>query len=161
MTSETIIKYPSVTLASKVLDCVDNLRNAVVTDQSVNEILTSIRELVHCSNAKSLKKFPVDIVCKQSNTLPTEIKSWYYPNLNLINIPELISSTFEELERDPYRIDTGTRCIDALRILVDYNAVVLSRREHYLELQEKKSDDRNSSKLIETTIQLVNGDVYG
>jgi hypothetical protein len=59
-------------------------------------------------------------------------------------------------------MDKSTRCIDSICVLVHYaNAVVLWRINYTLEVQEKNIDDRNSSKLIETTIQLVNGDVYG
>ena len=85
-------------------------------------------------------------------------------DLNFTNIYEFIVNTFEELEKSSYNthIETSNRCIDAICVLVDYiNAVVLFRTDHYLELQEKKLDDCNSSKSVETSIQLLNGDIYG
>ena len=158
----TTTEYPSVILAAKVLDYVDKLRNAEVTEPLVKEITAYIRDLIYYCNTKHLE-LPVDVVYKPCNIFPTEIKSWYQPNLNLTNIQEFILSTFKELGGNSYytKIETSNRCIDALRVLVDYtNVVVLWRINRYLELQEKKLDESQSSKSVETSIHLDNGDDF-
>jgi hypothetical protein len=161
MTSELIIEYPSVELAAKLLDSINKFRNAEVTKSSVNEITKSTRNLIRYCNANFLE-VAHDIVYKPCNKFPAEIQSWYYPNLNLTNIPEFIISTFEELEKDPYRIDTGNRCVDALCVLVDcMSAVVLWRIDRTLEVRGKKMDELHSSNSVETSIHLENGDGYG
>jgi hypothetical protein len=101
MTSESMVEYPSVTLASKVLDCVDNLQNTEITNPSVNEIIALINALANHCNTKFLREFPlsVNVVSKQSIALPTEIKSWYHHDLTLTNIREIIVSTFRVRER--------------------------------------------------------------
>ena len=116
MTSATTTEYPSATIATTtILDHIDKLRNAGITDSSVSEITTSIRALINYCNAKFLKDFPIDAVYKLINTLQTEIKSWYFSNLSLTNIHECIINTFEDLERNSYhtQIEISNRCLDA------------------------------------------------
>ena len=149
-------------LAAKILNDIQILHNTKVTDESVGEITTSIRTLSNCCNTKFLKDFPIDVVYKPNDTVPTQFKSWYCPNLSQANVSEYVINTFENLERNSYstRIEASSRCIDAIQVLVDYfNAVV---RSGSVELKEKKSDDlERSSNTVETSIHLVNGDVYG
>lgn len=168
LASESTIEHPSTTITTKIVDKINNLRNTEVTDSSANDIKASIRTLINYCNSKFLKDFPIDVVCKLSNTLQIEInKSWYCPDLNLTNTHEYIISTFEELERKSYhtQIEASNRCLDIICALVDYfNVVVLFivlfRRDRYLELQEKKLDELQSSKPIETSIHVVNGDDF-
>jgi hypothetical protein len=151
------------TSATEILQQVTNLRNSKVTDLSAIEIIKSIRDLINHCNVKFLKDPQVDVNYTKSNIIQTEIKSWYLPDLNLNNIHDRIINAFDNLKRNPNytQIEISSRCIDAICILVDYvNGVILSRTEHYLELQEKKLDDCNSSKANETSTHLVNGDDF-
>ena len=163
MTSTTATEHLSATLtATKILDWVDSLRNRKVTDSSVDEITTLIRALVNDCNTKYLD-LPINVVHKATNIIQTEIKSWYYPGINLANISGYVISTFEDLEKDLYhaQIEKSNRCIDAIQVLIDYyNVVVLSRTGYYLKLQEKKLDELQSSRSVETSIHLVNGDDF-
>jgi hypothetical protein len=165
VTSATTTEYPPVTLTSrKILDHINNLRNAEVTEASANEIATTIRTLANQCNARFLKDIQVDAVYTQTNSIQTEIKSWYFSDLNSTNIQKYIIDTFENLERNAYntQVETSNRCIDALCVLVNYsNIVVQSRTDHYLKLQEKKLDDcSNSSNSVETSTHLVNGECF-
>ncbi len=162
LTSATAIEHPSATIiATKILDHVNNLWNAKVTDPSVSEITTSIRSLIDYCNTKFLEDLPIDFVYKPTNTLQIELKSWYSLDLNFTNIHEYVISTFENRERCSYQINTSNRCIDAICILIDhFNVVVLSRTDHYLKLQEKRLGEFQSPKSVETSIHLVNGDDY-
>ena len=151
--------------AAKILNQINKLSNAKVTDKSVDEITTQIRSLIDYCNTKILKDFLIDVIYKPPTTLQLEIKSWYCPNLSQANVSEYVINTFENLERNSYstQIEASSRCIDAIQVLADYfNVVVLSGTDHYLELKEKKSDDlEQSSNSVETSIHLVNGDDYG
>lgn len=164
MTSTITPEHPSVSLtATKILDRIDNLRNTKVTDSSADEIAILFRSLANDYNTK-YSGFPIDVVYKPSNIIQTQIKSWYYPGLNLANISEYVINTFEDLERGLYhtQIEKSNRCIDAIQVLIDYyNVVVLSRADHYLELQEKKLDDCNSSNSVETSNLVIGDDFYG
>ena len=154
---------PATLTTAKILNQINKLSNAKVTDSSAYEIIASIGSLISYCNTKFLKDFPIDVVYKP-NRLQTEIKSWY-TDLNLTNINESVINAFDKLEKNSYfiQLETSNRCIDAICVLVDYfNVVVLYRTDHYLELQEKKLDDlEQSSYSVETSIHLVNGDVYG
>ena len=156
MASATTTEHHTVTLTvTKIFDQVNKLRNAKVTDESVDEITTSIRFLIDYCNTKFLKDFPIEVVYKPNDTVPTQFKSWYCPNLSQANISKYVINTFENLERNSYstQIEASSRCIDAIQVLVDYfNAVALSGTDHYLELKEKKSDDlEQSSNSVETS----------
>lgn len=162
MTSTIATEHPSASLtATKILDRIDSLRNRKVTDSSVDEITTLIRALANDCNTKYLD-LPIDVVYKASSIIQTEIKSWYYPGLNLANISGYVISTFEDLEKDLYhtQIEKSNRCIDAIQVLIDYiNMVVLSRANHYLELKEKELGELHSSNSVETS-HLVIGDGF-
>jgi hypothetical protein len=165
VTSATTTEYPPVTLTSrKILDHINNLRNAEVTEASANEIATTIRTLANQCNARFLKDIQVDAIYTQTNSIQTEIKSWYFSDLNFTNIQKYIIDTFKNLERNSYntQIETSNRCVDALCVLVDYlNIVIFSRLAHCIKLREKNLDELQSSKSVETSTRLVIGDDYG
>ena len=108
--------------AAKILNQINKLGNAKVTDKSVDEITTQIRSLIDYCNTKILKDFLIDVVYKPTTTFQLEIKSWYAHDLNLTNIPKYIINTLEELESSTYytRLETSNRFIDAIQVLVDY-----------------------------------------
>ena len=53
--------------------------------------------LSNCCNTKFLKDFPIDVVYKPNDTVPTQFKSWYCPNLSQANVSEYVINTFENL----------------------------------------------------------------
>ena len=142
LVSESTIEHLSATpTATKILDKVHGLRNAKVSDPAISEITTSFRSLINYCNANLLKDLPVDIVYKPTRICYTEIKSWYFPDLNLSNIHDYIINTFENLERNSYQtqIETSNRFIDAMQVLVDYfNAVVRSGTDSLFRTKRKK-----------------------
>ncbi len=163
MDSATTTECPPIVIATEILVHINNLQNAEVTEASAHEIVISVRTLTNQCNARYLKNIQVDGIYTPTNAFPTEIKSWYFPDLNFSNIQKYIIDTFENLEKNSYntQIETTNRCIDTLCVLVDYlNLVIFSRLAHCIKLRQKKLDECNSSDSVETSI-LVNGDVYG
>jgi hypothetical protein len=150
-------------LLRSVIDRIESLKNTEVDSTELSEFMTQIRSLASLCSSKFMNDFPIVIVYMPIGNVHSEIKSWYCPNLNLTNIHEFIINAFEELERNSYNthIETSNRCVDAICVLVDYiNAVVLCKTDHYLEIQEKKLDELQPSKSVETSIQLLNGDEF-
>ena len=117
-------------IAGDILDQVNKLRNSKLTDAVAVEIVKPIWNLVNLCNVQFLKDIQVGVIYIPDNAVQTEIKSWYFSDLNPTNLRESIFNTFEELERNLHNahIETSNRCIDAICVLVDYiNAVVLYR----------------------------------
>lgn len=157
-------EYPTVTVTVReLLDHINSLWNAEVTEASAHEIAISVRVLTDQCNARYLKNIQVDGIYTPTNVFPTEIKSWYISDLNFTNIQKYIVDTFSNLEKNSYstQIETSNRCIDILCVLINYlNLVIFSRLAHCIKLRQKKLDELDSSNPNETSI-LVNGDDYG
>lgn len=164
MTSTIATEHPSASLtAAKILDRIDSQRNTKVADSLADEMAILFRSLANDYNTKYLD-LQIDVVYKPSNIIQTEIKSWYYPGLNLANVSDYVINTFEDLERDLYhtQIEKSNRCIDSIQVLIDYyNVVVLFRTDRYLELTEKKLDELQSSNSVETSNLVIGDDFYG
>jgi hypothetical protein len=98
--SEATTEYPSATIAMKILDQIEKLRNIKVS--STSEITTSIGNLINYCNTKFLKDFQIEVVYKSIDKPQTEIKSWYFSDLNFSNIQKYILDAFQNLERNSY-----------------------------------------------------------
>jgi hypothetical protein len=162
LTSESIIEYPSVT-AAEILDQIRSLQNAEISEATAIEIAISFRTLTDQCNARFLKSIQVDGIYTPTNAFPTEIKSWYFSDLNFTNIEKCIIGVFENLERNIYgnQMEASNRCLDALCVLVAYlNMVVFPRLAHHIKLRQKKLD-AGTSNSVETSTHLVFGDDYG
>jgi hypothetical protein len=160
LTSESTIECSSAT-ATEILNQIRSLQNAEITEASAHEIAVSFRTLTNQCNARFLKSIQVDGIYTPTNAIQTEIKSWYFSDLNFTNIEKYIIDIFGNLERNSYntQIETSNRCIDALCVLVDYlNVVIFSRLAHCIKLRQKKLDELESSNSIKTSTQLVFGD---
>jgi hypothetical protein len=160
LANASTIEHPSVTTtATEILDKIRSLQNAEITEVSAHEFVTSIRTLANQCNERFLKNIQMDGIYIPSNTIQTEIKSWYFSDLNFTNIQKYIIDTFENLERNSYspEIESSNRCIDALYVLVDYlNVVIFSRLAHRIKLRQKNLDDcSSSSNSVETSAHLV------
>jgi hypothetical protein len=164
LASESIIECSSATV-TKILNQIRGLQNTEITEASALEIAISIRTLANQCNARFLKSIQVDGIYTPTNAIQTEIKSWYFSDLNFTNIEKYIIDVFENLERNSYNtsIETSNRCVDALCVLVDYlNVVIFSRLAHCIKLRQKKLDElEHSSNSNKTSIHLVFGDDYG
>jgi hypothetical protein len=161
----TTTESPSAAItATGILDHIRKLRNAEVTEASAHEIAISVRTLNDQCNARYLKNIQVDGIYTPTNVFPTEIKSWYFSDLNFTNIQKYIIDTFENLERNSYstHLETSNRYIDILSVLVSYlNLVIFSRLAHHIKLRQKKLDVCNSSSSVETSNLVIGDDFYG
>jgi hypothetical protein len=132
--SATSTDYSSApVIATRILDQVNKLRNAEVTEASTCEIAISVRILTEQCNARYLKDIRVDSMYTPTNAIPTEIKSWYFSDLNFNNIQKYIIDSFENLERNSYntQIEISNQCIDTLSVLIIYlNLIIFSRLTH-------------------------------
>lgn len=162
MSSGTTTDYPSIAIATEILDHINNLQNSEVTEASAHKIAIAVRTLTDQCNARYLKNIQVDGIYTPTNVFPTEIKSWYFTDLNYTNIQKYIIETFENLERNSYNteIEASNRCVDTIHALVDYiNLVLFSRLAHRIKLRQKILDDCSSSSSVETS-NLVTGDDF-
>jgi hypothetical protein len=162
LTSESTIECLSA-VATEILNQVKSLQNTEVSEATAVEIAISFRALTDQCNARFLKDIVVDSIYTPTNAFPTEIKSWYFSDLNFANIEERIIDVFENLERKSYsnQIEASNRCLDTLCVLSDYlNMVLYSRLAHRIRLRQKKLD-AGTSNSVETSTHLVFGDDHG
>jgi hypothetical protein len=86
------------------------------------------------SNLKRLASIPIAIEERPIDEIEFEIRSSYFPGLEFSKIAELVINYLQQAEN----LSDEARCLDALRIFVNYcNIVVFSRFSHGLELRER------------------------
>jgi hypothetical protein len=149
---------PAILIATELIDRINILNNAV-DDEIPSDLLIS---LVHHCNVSFLRSdFQLEIVKASIESCAPDIKSWSV-FCRKSKLKKLVIEAFEELERHSSldRIHTSERCIEILSLLLDYvNLVVFPNSDFGLMIQEKKSDDSQSSNGSIST-RLVNGDDY-
>jgi hypothetical protein len=147
--------YSTALVVRAVIESIDALKNTEISSTSLNEFKTKIRALANLCNTKYLKNFPIEIIEAPVDTMEFETRSWYSSDLKFSNIKNFIIAAFEQA----MRLSDATRCIDALRILINYcNIVVFVQFDYGLEIKQKKLDGCSSNRLVATSIHLVNGD---
>ena len=148
MTTDPIIQDSDVVSnARRVINYIDKINNTEVTGENLHELETQIRTLVEACNSKLLKAFPAKIISEIIDKLGFEIRSAYN-----LKFSEVLSFVIDSLRLAENAVDSH-RCLDALRVLLDYcNIVVYSRFGHGLILEELKNIDENwsSSNVIST-----------
>lgn len=150
MTTDRILQDSAVVSnARRIVDHIDKIKNTEVTGENLYELEDRIQTLLDVCNSKLLKAFPVKIIDEIIDKLGFEFRSTYYPNLKFSEIQCFVIDSLRQAEND---VDCH-RCLDAIRVLLDYcNIVVYSRFGHGLVLEELKNIDENwsSSNVIST-----------
>jgi hypothetical protein len=96
------------------------------------------QNLIDVCNLKLLGSIPIAIEERAIDEIEFENKSSYFPGLKFSEIPKVVIDYLQRAEH----LSDEARCIDALRIFVNYcNIVVFSRFSHGLELRERKLDN--------------------
>jgi len=117
--------------AQKVIDFIDEIKNRRIDSITLRELRTLFQIFVDVINSKPLRTFPVEIIDEPIDKVGFEIRS---PNLKFSEISRLVIDSLNEAET---RMDDG-RCLDALRVLVDYcNVIIYSRFDHGLEIEPR------------------------
>jgi hypothetical protein len=136
LTTNSIIQESAVvTSAQKIIDFIGKIKNTELTGVPLHELRTLFQILVDTCNSKPLKTFPVKIIDEPIDKIGFQIRSTYLPGLKFSEVPSFVIDSLGQAEN---HID-DTRCLDALRVLIDYcNIVVYSRFDRGLELEPKK-----------------------
>jgi hypothetical protein len=117
-----------------VIDYTDEVKNSRIEAVSSGRLKTLIQTLVDISNFRLLQGFPIDVIYIPIDDIGFEIGSSYHPELKFSKMKSFVIDALEEAER----LSDVTRCLDALRVLVNYtNIVVFSRFNHGLELRDR------------------------
>jgi hypothetical protein len=123
-----------VTSARKVIDFIGKIKNTELTGVSLHELRTLSQILVDACNSKPLKTFPVKIIDEAIEKVGFEIRSTYSQGLTFSEVPNFVIDSLRQAEN---HMD-DTRCLDALRVLVDYcNVIIYSRFNHGLEIEPR------------------------
>jgi hypothetical protein len=157
ISGETIQDSSTAFVARAMIDQIETLKNTKITDATLREITTYIRVLVNLCNSKLLSDFPIEVVETPIDNIEFETSSSYFPDLKFSKMKNFVIRALGEAEK---MFDDGL-CIDAIRVLIFYcNIVVFSRFDHSLIIKEKKLDELQSSKSVEKSSHLVNGDDF-
>lgn len=135
MTTDPIVQYSAViSSAQKVIDFIDEIKNRRIDSITLRELRTLFQIFVDVINSKPLRTFPVEIIDEPIVKISFEIRSTYCPNLKFSEISRFVIDSLKEAEN---HMDDG-RCLDALRVLVDYcNVIIYSRFDHGLEIEPR------------------------
>lgn len=118
----------------RVFDYIDEVKNSRIEAVSSGRFKTLIQTLVDISNLRLLQGFPIDVIYIPIDDIGFAIGSSYHPELKFSKMKNFVIDALEEAER----LSDVTRCLDALRVLVNYtNIVVFSRFNHGLELRDR------------------------
>jgi hypothetical protein len=124
----------TVTIARAAIDYVDKIKNIEINGMALSRLKMLIGSLIDACNLRLLTSFPIVIEDRPINEIEFEIRSCYFPGLEFSEIPNLVIDSLQQAEN----LSDETRCLDALRIFVNYcNIVVFSRFSHGLELRDR------------------------
>jgi hypothetical protein len=124
----------TVTAARAAIEYVDKIKNTEINDRTLAKVKMLSQSLIDVCNLKRLASIPIAIEERPIDEIEFEIRSSYFPGLEFSKIPELVINYLQQAEN----LSDEARCLDALRIFVNYcNIVVFSRFSHGLELRER------------------------
>lgn len=135
MINDSIVQNDStVTIARAAIEYVDKIKNTEINDGALARLKMLLQSLIDVCNLRLLTSFPIVIEDRPINEIEFEIRSCYFPGLEFSKMPNLIIDSLRQAES----ISDEARCLDALRIFVNYcNIVVFSRFSHGLELRDR------------------------
>jgi hypothetical protein len=117
-----------------VFDSIDEIKNRQIDSITLRKLRTQFQIFVDVINSKSLRTFPVEIIDEPIDKISFEIRNTYCPDLKFSEISRFVIDSLNEAEN---RMDDG-RCLEALRVLVDYcNVIIYSRFDHGLEIEPR------------------------
>ena len=146
----------AVLLARSVIRAVESLKNTEIDSAELIEFKAHIRSLASfCS--KFLNDFQIEIADTPIENI--DFESWC--DYDLKSSMDFVVETFEELDRisGDNKSERSARCMNAILVLIrNVNLMIFTRFDEGLIVQKKELDELQSSNLVETSIQLVNGD---
>jgi hypothetical protein len=133
--NDSIVQNNStVTIARAAIDYVDKIKNTEINDGALAKLKMLTANLIDVCNLRLLTSFPITIEVRPINEIEFEIRSCYFPGLKFSKMPNLVIDSLQQAEN----LSDEARCLDALRIFVNYcNIVVFSRFSHGLELRDR------------------------
>jgi hypothetical protein len=124
----------TVTAARAAIEYVDKIKNTEINNVALARLKLLSQNLIYVCNLKRLASIPIAIEERPIDEIEFEIRSSYFPGLEFSKLPQLVIDYLQRAEN----LSDEARCLDALRIFVNYcNIVVFSRFSHGLELREK------------------------
>ena len=132
--SPMVQECSAMSIGRTLIDCIGDIKNSRIDVVSLDRLKTLIQTLVDISNFRLLQGFPIDVIYVPIDDIGFEIGGSYHPELKFSKVKSFVIDALEEAER----LSDVTRCLDALRVLVNYaNIVVFSRFNHGLELRDR------------------------
>ena len=132
--SPMVQECSAMNIGRTLIDCIGDIKNSRIDAVSLDRLKTLIQTLVDISNFRLLQGFPIGVIYVPIDDISFEIGGSYHPELKFSKVKSFVIDALEEAER----LSDVTRCLDALRVLVNYaNIVVFSRFNHGLELRDR------------------------
>jgi hypothetical protein len=124
----------TIAAARAAIEYVDKIKNTEINNVALVRLKMLSQNLIDVCNLKRLANIPIAIEEKPINEIEFENRSSYFPGLEFSELPKVVIDYLQQAEN----LSDEARCLDALRIFVNYcNIVVFSRFSHGLVLRER------------------------